>query len=368
MNSRIYYTKPSITDLEVDYAADAARNGWGEQCYAYIDKFEEAFKNHLGVKYAIATSSCTGALHMGLAALGVGPGDEVILADTNWIATAAPITYLGAKPVFVDILPDTWCIDPELAEAAITSRTKAIVAVHLYGNLCEMERLLTIGEKCGIPIIEDAAEAIGSVYHGRRAGSMGRFGAFSFHGTKTLTTGEGGMFVTNDADFFERVLTLSNHGRARGRSKQFWPDMVGFKYKMSNIQAAIGCAQMERIEELTQRKREIFAAYRDSLAELPGISMNPEPEGMVNGAWMPTVVFAPETGITREKLQEAFAAENADARVFFWPLSSLPMFEPIYENTNAWSIPDYAINLPSYHDLSNTDIDRVVKTIFKFHR
>ena len=203
MNSRIYYTKPSITELEVRYATDAAANGWGEKCYEYIHRFEEAFKAHLGVKYAIATSSCTGALHMGMAALGIGPGDEVIMADTNWIATAAPIVHLGAKPVFVDILADSWCLDPALVEAAITPRTKAIVAVHLYGNLCEMDALLAIGEKHGIPVIEDAAEAIGSVYHGKRAGSMGKFGTFSFHGTKTVTTGEGGMFVTNDAALYE---------------------------------------------------------------------------------------------------------------------------------------------------------------------
>jgi perosamine synthetase len=363
MKPRILYTKPSITELEVKYATDAAANGWGDQCYAYINRFEELFMQHLGVNYAIATSSCTGALHMGMAALGIGPGDEVIMADTNWIATASPIVNLGAKPVFVDILPDSWCIDPDKAEAAITPRTKAIVAVHLYGNLCDMDRLLAIGEKHGIPIIEDAAEAIGSIYHGKRAGSMGKFGAFSFHGTKTLTTGEGGMFVTNDANLFERVLTLSNHGRARGQTKQFWPDLVGFKYKMSNIQAAIGCGQMERIDELINRKREIMAAYREQLAGLPGISMNPEPDGTVNGAWMPTLVFAPETNITREKLQAAFAAENADARVFFWPLSSLPMFEPVISNTHAWSIPDRAINLPSYHEMCSSDIDRVCAVI-----
>lgn len=363
MKSRIFYTKPSITELEVRYATDAAANGWGDQCYAYISRFEELFKQHLDVKYAIATSSCTGSLHMGMAAVGIGPGDEVIMADTNWIATASPIVNLGAKPVFVDILEDSWCIDPEKAEAAITPRTKAIIAVHLYGNLCDMDSLLAIGEKHGIPIIEDAAEAIGSVWHGRRAGSMGKFGAFSFHGTKTLTTGEGGLFVTNDANLHERVLTLSNHGRARNQAKQFWPDMVGFKYKISNIQAAIGCAQIERIEELTRRKRDIFAAYREKLEKLPGVSMNPEPADTVNGVWMPTVVFAPETGIEREKLQVAFAAENADARVFFWPLSSLPMFEPVKTNVKAWDIPERAINLPSYHDLSREDQERVIATV-----
>ncbi len=363
MKPRILYTKPSITDLEVKYATDAAANGWGDQCYAYINRFEELFRQHLGVRYAIATSSCTGALHMGMAALGIGPGDEVVMADTNWIATASPIVNLGAKPVFVDILQDSWCIDPEKVEAAITPCTKAIVAVHLYGNLCHMDRLLAIGEKHGIPIIEDAAEAIGSVYHGKRAGSMGKFGAFSFHGSKTLTTGEGGMFVTNDADLYERVLTLSNHGRARGQTKQFWPDLVGFKYKMSNLQAAIGCAQMERIEELIRKKRDIMKTYRNHLDKLPGVSMNPEPEGTVIGAWMPTVIFAPETGISRDKLQAAFSAENADARVFFWPLSGLSMFTPVKTNVNAWDIPERAMNLPSYHEILDADLTRVCSVI-----
>jgi perosamine synthetase len=361
--TRILYTKPSITELESRYAADAAANGWGERCYDYIIRFEAAFKAHLGVSHAIATSSCTGALHMGMAALGIGPGDEVILADTNWIASVAPIVHLGAKPVFVDIRSDSWCIDPGLAEAAITSRTKAILAVHLYGNLCDMEYLLAIGEKHGIPIIEDAAEAIGSEYFGKRAGSMGRFGAFSFHGTKTLTTGEGGMFVTNDATLFERVLTLSNHGRARGQRKQFWPDMVGFKYKMSNIQAALGCAQMERVAGLIGRKRQIFHYYRDSLRGLAGVQMNPEPSNIVNGAWMPTVVFDEETGVSREKLIAAFAADNIDARVFFYPLSGLSMFEAVRSNRNAWAIPERAINLPSYHDMTAADQHRVIEVV-----
>lgn len=363
MKPRVPYTKPSITELEVSYAKDAAANGWGEHCYAYVGRFENSFKAHLGVKHAIATSSCTGALHMGMAALGIGPGDEVIMADTNWIATAAPIVHLGARPVFVDILPDSWCIDPELAEAAITPRTKAIVAVHLYGNLCEMDRLLALGQKHGIPVIEDAAEAIGSIYRGKRAGSMGRFGTFSFHGTKTITTGEGGMFVTDDDDLYEEVLTLSNHGRARSQTKQFWPDVVGFKYKMSNIQAAIGCAQIERISELTSRKREIFQAYHDGLAGVSGISMNPEPPGTQNGFWMPTVVFDESTGITTERLTAAFASENIDARVFFHPLSTIPPFAGSSGGKWAGDIPNRAINIPSFHDIAETEERRIVQVI-----
>lgn len=367
MKPHIYYTKPSITDLEVRYATDAAANGWGEKCYEYINRFEEAFKAHLGVKYAVATSSCTGALHMGMAALGIGPGDEVILADTNWIATASPIVHLGAKPIFVDILADSWCLNPELVEQAITPRTKAIIAVHLYGNLCDMDKLLALGSKYDIPVIEDAAEAIGSVDHGKPAGSMGKFGTFSFHGTKTLTTGEGGMFVTNDKDLFEHVLTLSNHGRARGQTRQFWPDMVGFKYKMSNIEAAIGCAQIERIDELVRRKQEIFSYYQDHLAIIPGLSMNPEPAGTVNGTWMPTVVFKSETGIKRDKLLAAFTAENIDARVFFYPLSGLSMFKPNTRNIVAWDIPDRAMNLPSYHDMTNGEQDLVIAVLEKVY-
>lgn len=364
MSERIYYAKPSITELEVAYATDAARNGWGERCYDYIVRFEKAFQAHLGVPYAIATSSCTGALHIGMAALGIGPGDEVIMADTNWIASAAPIVHLGATPVFVDVQPDNWCLDPAKVQAAITPRTKAILAVHLYGNLCDMNRLLALGEQYGIPVIEDAAEAIGSQYHGKRAGSIGIFGGFSFHGTKTLATGEGGMFVTRDANLYETALTLSNHGRARGQIKQFWPDMVGYKYKMSNIQAALGCAQIERIDDLIAGKRRVFAYYTQRMKDLP-LAMNPEPPGTVNGCWMPTIVAQPGVRFNREKLLESLQKDSIDGRVFFWPLSSLPMFEACPGNTNSYAIPERALNLPSYHDLPEASMDRVIAHIEK---
>lgn len=365
MSQRIYYTKPSITELEIEYANDAVRNGWGDRCYEYIVRFEDAFKKHLGVKYSIATSSCTGALHMGMAALGIGPGDEVIMADTNWIASAAPIVHLGAKPVFVDIDPHSWCLDPDQVEAAITPDTKAILAVHIYGNLCDMDRLLAIGAKYGIPVIEDAAEAIGSQYHGKRAGSMGAFGSFSFHGTKTMTTGEGGMFVTNDAELYESVLTLSNHGRARGQTKQFWPDMVGFKYKISNVQAAIGCAQVERIDSLIEAKRRIFSTYALGFAQAP-VRMNPEPDGTQNGYWMPSIVVDEAINFVRENLLTRFKEENIDGRVFFWPLSIQPMFEARPENRISHEIYKRAVNLPSYHDLPQSDIERVVEVVLDY--
>lgn len=362
--SRIHYTKPSVGELETQYVLDAVQNGWGERCYEYITRFEKAFAEHMGVPYAIATSSCTGALHMGMAALNVGVGDEVILANTNWIASAAPITYLGATPVFVDVLPDSWCLDPEQVRRAITPRTKAILAVHIYGNLCDMDALLQIGREFNLPVIEDAAEAIGSQWRGAPAGSLGAFGAFSFHGTKTMTTGEGGMFVCSDKALYERVLTLSNHGRVAGSTRQFWPDFVGYKYKMSNLQAAIGCAQIERVDELIQRKRAIFDNYAKSLVSLSGVSMNPQPTHTRNGYWMPTVVFEESSGITRETLITAFQAADIDARVFFWPLSQLPMFcDASVQTPVAFSLPGRAINLPSYHDMTDADQRRVIDVV-----
>lgn len=363
MKTRIPYTKPSITQIELDYAADAAAFGWGERCYEYIVEFERLFREHLGARHSIATSSCTGAMHLGLAGLGIGAGDEVILANTNWIASAAPMTYLGATPVLVDILPDSWCIDPKAAEIAITSRTKAIIAVHLYGNVCDMAELQRIGDEHGIPIIEDAAEAIGSKLGEARCGSMGSFGTFSFHGTKTVSTGEGGMFVTNDSELYERVLTLSNHGRSRTQTKQFWPDAIGYKYKMSNIQAALGCGQLKRVEELIAGKRRVFEYYARGLKNCP-VAMNPEPPGVTNGYWMPTIVIDPSLKITREPLIEAFREELIDARVFFWPLSSLGLPLGRKESTPiAEEIVMRAMNLPSFHDITDEELSRVVKVV-----
>ena len=285
----------------------------------------------------------------------------MILADINWIASAAPITYLGAKPVFVDILADTWCIDPSKIEQAITPKTKAIVAVHLYGNLCDMDAIMAIAKKHNLYVIEDAAEAIGSIYKGKRAGTIGNFGVFSFHGTKTITTGEGGMFVTNNAELHEKVNILNSHGRNSKNPKQFWAETIGFKYKISNIQAAIGCAQVERIEELIEKKREVFFEYHKLLSGVNGITMNPVPkdENTQYGYWMPTVVFDKSLRVNREKLLSVFKENNIDGRVFFYPLSSLPMFEEKKENIVSYNIFDRSVNLPSYHEIEKKSIENI---------
>jgi len=353
-----------MTELEVGHAHDAADNGWGSRCYQYIEDFQKKFAAYLGVPYAIATSSCTGALHMGLVALSIGAGDEVIIADINWIASASAITYTGATPVFVDVDPINWCISPEAVECAITAKTKAIVATHLYGNMCDMAALQALCDRYGLTLIEDAAEALGSSYHGKKAGGIGKLGVFSFHGTKTLCTGEGGMLVTHDQHIYETVLTLNSHGRSPTSTRQFWAERIGFKYKMSNIQAALGCAQIERINELVARKREIFFYYKEALSCLP-LRMNPEPEGVWNSYWMPTIVANSDVAFNRQTLLDTFKKDSIDGRIFFWPLTMLPMFNPQFKGSNpvSYGLSERGINLPSYHDLTTAQQDRVIKAV-----
>jgi len=362
---KLFYTKPSITRLEHKYVLDAIKTGWGDKCYNYINLFEKKFCKYIGSQYAISTSSCTGALNMGLDALGIDRGDEVILADTNWIATVSPIIKLGATPVFVDILKDSWCLNPEEVEKSINKKTKAIIATHLYGNLCEMDKLLAIGKKYSIPIIEDAAEAIGSKYGDIKAGTLGLFGVFSFHGSKTITTGEGGMFVTNNKNLYNKVLTLSNHGRSKIEKKQFWSSKVGYKYRMSNIQAALGCAQIERINSLIKRKRLIFSIYKKHLYKKELTSLNIEKKNTQNGFWMPTIVFSKKSNISKKKVLYSLKKKGIDARVFFWPLSKMPMFKKKIKNKNSYDIYKRAINLPSYHDMSNQDQMAIIRTVKK---
>ncbi|MBO6827810.1 MAG: DegT/DnrJ/EryC1/StrS family aminotransferase [Sneathiella sp.] len=364
--SRIHYAKPSITDLEVKYASDAAANGWGPNCYDYIYRFRDLLKSYLDVPYVIPTSSCTGALHMALAAIDVGPKDEVIVPDITWIASVSPISYLGATPVFVDVLEDSWCIDPQAIRASITEKTKAIIVVHVYGNLCDMDEIMSIAKEYNIPVIEDAAEALGSLYKGRKAGSIGDMSVFSFHGTKTVTTGEGGALIVQSKELYEKLLVLESHGRDPKISKQFWCEKIGYKYKMSNLDAAIGTAQLERIEELVARKREIFLEYQRILGCRPEISMNPEVAGDINSYWMGTVVFDKSVNFDREALLKDMEQANIDARVFFYPVSMMTPFEDKPQNTVSYSLFSRAINLPSYHDISSAEIRRVCDVILQY--
>jgi perosamine synthetase len=364
---KIPINKPSITELEISYVNDAVTNGWGENCYDYLNKFEKKLASFQSTKYTLATSSCTGAIHLSLLALGVKPGDEVIVPEITWIASVEPVLYIGAKPVFVDVLKDTWCIDPKSIRNAITPNTKAIIVVHLYGNLCEMDEIMQIAHEYNLVVLEDAAEGLGSVYKGKKAGSIAHIGVFSFHGTKTMSTGEGGAIVTNDTDLYDKVKVLNDHGRNAKdpENKMFWMRNYGYKYKMSNLQAALGCAQIERLEELVEKKRVIFNWYKELLIGIP-CSINPENSYVRNSYWLPTVVFEKEINFDREAFFSFCNKNGVDSRPFFFPLSSLPMFQENSRNIIAYDIYLRAINLPSFHDLTFNEAYFIVDLIKKF--
>jgi perosamine synthetase len=365
VTEKIPITKPSITALEIEYVNDAITNGWGSQCYDYITRFEKQFAAYQNTQHALATSSCTGAIHIALMALGIKPGDEVIIPEITWIATVEPVIYIGAKPIFVDVLPDTWCIDPVKIEKAITSKTKAIIPVHVYGNLCDMDTIMALAKKHNLVVLEDAAEGLGSEYKGKKAGSIGDAGVFSFHGTKTLSTGEGGVLVTNRKDVLERAKILNDHGRNPKIGKTFWMEEYGYKYKMSNLQAAMGCAQIERADELVEKKRLIFNWYKEFLKNVP-CQLNPEFLGTKNSYWMPTVVFDRSLKFDREELFSFMKENNIDSRPFFYPMSSLPMFKPVTDNKVSYGIYERAINLPSFHDLRKEEVEFVCGIIRQF--
>ena len=367
MSNKIPINKPSITELEISYVHDAIANGWGERCYDYILRFEKEFAKYQCTNYALATSSCTGAIHLGLMALGVKAGDEVIIPEITWIASAEPILYIGAKPVFIDVLEDSWCLDPKKVEEAITPKTKAIIVVHIYGNLCNMNEIMKIAKKHNLVVLEDAAEALGSEYFGKKAGSIADAGVFSFHGTKTMTTGEGGMLVTNNETVYEKAKILNDHGRnvKDPENKMFWMREYGYKYKMSNLQAALGCAQISRIEELISKKREIFYWYKELLTDIP-CQLNPELKNTKNSYWLPTVVFDKTINIDRNAFFELCKENGIDSRPFFFPLSSLPMFESKKENAVSYNIFEKGINLPSYHDLEKSDAYKIINLLIKF--
>jgi perosamine synthetase len=369
---RIPVAGPWITEKEVAYVTDAVRNAWYGNANVYHERFEKAFSEHLGVRYTLALPSCTSAIHLALLALGVGPADEVIVPETTWIATSAPISYVGATPVFADIDPRTWCLSADSFERRITPRTKAVIPVDLYGGIGDLDAIRAVAGRHGIVVIEDAAQAIGAQYHGRPAGSLGDVGVFSFHGSKTLTTGEGGLLATNREDLYRRALVLRDHGRKPGDT-MFCNAEVAHKYKMSAMQAALGLAQLERLESLIARKREIFAWYVKHLAGLDGVALNHEPEGTRNAYWMVTVVWDEGRRMERRAVMERLAARGIATRPFFLPLSSLPAYAYLGQteacrqsNAVSYSLSPRAINLPSALNLTEIQVRRVSEAFADF--
>lgn len=347
---------PSITQKEVDYVLDAVKNGWNEHWGDYLEKLEQITKDYLGVKHVIPTSCGTGALHLSLLACGIGKGDEVIISNFSFVAAASAVVYTGATPVFVDAQKDTWGIDPEKIESAITEKTKAILPVHMYGSPCEMGKINEIAKKHNLKVIEDACPAIGAKSQGKFLGTCGDLGTFSFQGAKVAVTGEGGMLVTNDDDLFEKAYWYNNH--CRGKGEWFWFENVGYKYKMSNLLAALGCAQIERIEELLTMKKRVFGMYQERLKDIDGISMNIEKPGDRNTYWMSSVILDKDFGISRDSVMAKLREAMIDTRPFFHVLSDYPMYEEV-NTPMARHIADNGINLPSGVLLSEEEIEYI---------
>jgi perosamine synthetase len=293
--------------------------------------------------------------------LGIGPGDEVVVPDLTWVATANAVLYTGATPIFADIEQDSWCIDPRSFESLITERTKAVIPVHLYGHPSKMDEIMKIAHKHNLYVIEDAAPAIGAKFQGQKVGTFGDFAAFSFQGAKLLVTGEGGMLVTDNAELYKKAYAIWDQGRTPGT---FWINELGWKYKMSNLQAAMGLGQLERVDELIEKKRQIFSWYADGLKGVPHIKLNYELPWAHSIYWMTSICLGEEAGITRDELRDSLRKRNIDSRPVFPAISQFPFWpKPQLPKPIANFIGKQAINLPSGVCLKREQIDYICRNL-----
>lgn len=357
---------PSITKLEKKYVADAVATGWNNNWNNYLVKLENSFKKYFKVKYAIPTSSCTGGMHLILRALGVKKGDEIIVPDTTWVATASVVKYVGAKPVFADIDPETWTICPKSIEKKISKKTKAIMVVHLYGHPSKMDEIVKISKKYKIPLIEDAAPAVGAKYNNKLVGTFGIAAAFSFQGAKLVVSGEGGMIITSNSSLNKKIKQLAAHGRGNNKKKgPFWIEKIGYKYSMSNIQAALCLAQFERLEELVNKKRKIFSWYEKKLKNFDKVKLNKEKKQAKSIYWMTSIMLVKEKlekKIDGASLSKILKKKGIDTRPIFPSISTYPMWKSKNKFFSK-ELGKYGLNLPSGHNLKKSQIDYISKSI-----
>jgi perosamine synthetase len=351
---------------EKKYVAECMESGWISSAGKYVELFETAFADFCGVRHAVACCNGTVALHLALESLGVEPGDEVIVPTLTFVATPNAVTYCGATPIFVDSEPETWNLDPARIEAKITARTKGIVAVHLYGHPAEMTKLKEIATRRGLFLLEDAAEAHGAVCDGQPIGSIGDAAAFSFYANKIITTGEGGMVVTNDEELAERVRLL--RGQGMDPARRYWHPVIGYNYRMMNLAAAIGLAQLEKIDEHLEARQKIAEAYRARLLELPGITPQSEQSWARHVYWMFSVVFEPELWQSRDRIVGILSDHGIETRPVFYPAHTFPPYLkfardesfPVADNLSA-----NGISLPTWTGLTEEDIDHVCRALEK---
>jgi perosamine synthetase len=361
-NSKVYIpvAAPDLKGNEFKYLVDAFLSTWISSTGEYINRFEENFSDFCECKHGVATSNGTVAIHLALETLGIGKGDEVIIPDLTFAATINTVFHANATPVIVDVEEDSWCIDPLEIEKAITPNTKAIIPVHVYGQACDMEAIMAIAKKHNLYVIEDCAEAHGATVNGKKVGSFGDISTFSFFGNKVITTGEGGMCVTNSDAHNDKMRVLRDHGMSK--QKRYWHDEIGFNYRMTNLQAAIGVGQLERIDEILEFRRSVERGYIDALSDFDFIQFEPHFEGRTRITWLVSALI---TNGKRDELIALMKEEKIDARPFFYPLGDMdPYKDYVFSNANSKKLSAMGVNFPTAQELTPRIKERI-KSVFE---
>ncbi len=379
MNRRISLSEPVMAGNEWKYVKECIDSAWVSSAGKYVDMFAKEFAEYLGVPCAVPVVNGTAALHISLVTLGLGPDEEVLIPTLTFAATANAVVYCNAHPVFMDVSEDTLGLDSQKVEDFLTKecswknghlvnkstdrRVRGIIPVHLYGHPVDMAPIVDLADKYDLFIVEDATEALGSRYRDRSAGTMGKTGAFSFNGNKLITTGGGGMVVTEDAELAERIKYLTTQAKAPG--SVYYHTEIGYNYRLTNVQAAIGLAQLEKIDEFIARRRSIMQYYRTQLADVTGITVSGEAEWAWSNCWLSWILVEPEFGSSKDELLKALNDREILARAFFIPLHTLPPYHSYqaYRIANALTAYNRGMNLPSHTILKEEDLEIVVDTI-----
>jgi len=363
---RIPVSEPSLDGNELKYVSESILSGWVSSAGKFVGEFENNFSEFCGTKHGVATSSGTTALHLALLAIGIGQGDDVIVPSFTFISTANAVTFTGAKPIFVDSEIGSWNIDPKAVESAISDKTKAIIPVHLYGHPADMSSIVDIARKHNLAVIEDAAEAHGALYKGEKVGSLGDMGVFSFYGNKTITTGEGGMVVTDNGELAGKIRILRDHGM--NPAKRYSHSVLGYNYRMTNLQAALGVAQMERIEVIVEKKCTNADLYNKGLHGISGLQLPPNQQWAKNIYWMYSIIVdEKEFGMTAKALGENLQEQGIETRPLFPPVHQQPIYDTGQSLPISERLSSNGLSLPSSVNLREEDIDRVVSEIKNAH-
>lgn len=361
--------EPTLSGNETKYVMDCLEANWISSAGKYIEIFEEKFAAECHCKYGVACANGTVALHLGLAALGLEPGDEVIVPAFTMIASINAVAYTGAVPVLIDSEACTWNIDVDQLAAKITPKTRAIMPVHIYGHPVDMDPVMELAEKHGIFVLEDAAEAHGAEYKGRRAGGLGHAGGFSFYANKIITTGEGGMITTNDVKLADLTRNLRDH--AFSSERHFWHKYMGFNYRMTNLQAAVGVAQTEQLAKFVENRRQNAALYTELLKDIPGIVTPPQAEWAKNVFWMYAILVEDEFGMTRDQLRGYLASRGIETRTFFIPMHLQPIYYDMFKGQRypvSEMLCQQGFYLPSASSLTEDQIRYIAGVVQQAHQ